>query len=399
MMEMSRIMFVLSDEFHVSMDKSKEHLSKMIYEEKIDLVVIVAFPDILNYIPDLKTYYKDNYGEDLNLNVLIIKDLNNMDYVFERFKYKINEFPNSDITINYTNGSNKLSAIGIIIARLYGLKIQDKFEIEDTAKLSEFNVVDERNSGSIMYIIKKLFNNYSYNIAKELLEENYSVLNVVEQRFSGIIDLYYRWDSFDYIFKDYGYLIDFFTNLESLPENIKALEILSDNNNKLFNSYKIADLINNAGRRIEENRYDDAVIRLYKTLELISEVELYEKYGIKKNDVHINELRELNIDKQSLKTIIDRLDYKYPKYNISLKSSFFLLQKLYDDVGKHYYYNKNQYQQLFQKRNISILVHGSYTYNVVEVNQMYELVVSMAKKYDKDMDKYLEATKFPKFKI
>lgn len=399
MMEMSRIMFVLSDEFHVSMDKSKEHLSKMIYEEKIDLVVIVAFPDILNYIPDLKTYYKDNYGEDLNLNVLIIKDLNNMDYVFERFKYKINEFPNSDITINYTNGSNKLSAIGIIIARLYGLKIQDKFEIEDTAKLSEFNVVDERNSGSIMYIIKKLFNNYSYNIAKELLEENYSVLNVVEQRFSGIIDLYYRWDSFDYIFKDYGYLIDFFTNLESLPENIKALEILSDNNNKLFNSYKIADLINNAGRRIEENRYDDAVIRLYKTLELISEVELYEKYGIKKNDVHINELRELNIDKQSLKTIIDRLDYKYPKYNISLKSSFFLLQKLYDDVGKHYYYNKNQYQQLFQKRNISILVHGNYTYNVVEVNQMYELVVSMAKKYDKDMDKYLEATKFPKFKI
>jgi len=396
---MSRIMFVLSDEFHVSMDKSKEHLSKMIYEEKIDLVVIVAFPDILNYIPDLKTYYKDNYGEDLNLNVLIIKDLNNMDYVFERFKYKINEFPNSDITINYTNGSNKLSAIGIIIARLYGLKIQDKFEIEDTAKLSEFNVVDERNSGSIMYIIKKLFNNYSYNIAKELLEENYSVLNVVEQRFSGIIDLYYRWDSFDYIFKDYGYLIDFFTNLESLPENIKALEILSDNNNKLFNSYKIADLINNAGRRIEENRYDDAVIRLYKTLELISEVELYEKYGIKKNDVHINELRELNIDKQSLKTIIDRLDYKYPKYNISLKSSFFLLQKLYDDVGKHYYYNKNQYQQLFQKRNISILVHGNYTYNVVEVNQMYELVVSMAKKYDKDMDKYLEATKFPKFKI
>jgi len=396
---MSRIMFVLSDEFHVSMDKSKEHLSKMIYEEKIDLVVIVAFPDILNYIPDLKTYYKDNYGEDLNLNVLIIKDLNNMDYVFERFKYKINEFPNSDITINYTNGSNKLSAIGIIIARLYGLKIQDKFEIEDTAKLSEFNVVDERNSGSIMYIIKKLFNNYSYNIAKELLEENYSVLNVVEQRFSGIIDLYYRWDSFDYIFKDYGYLIDFFTNLESLPENIKALEILSDNNNKLFNSYKIADLINNAGRRIEENRYDDAVIRLYKTLELISEVELYEKYGIKKNDVHINELRELNIDKQSLKTIIDRLDYKYPKYNISLKSSFFLLQKLYDDVGKHYYYNKDQYQQLFQKRNISILVHGNYTYNVVEVNQMYELVVSMAKKYDKDMDKYLEATKFPKFKI
>lgn len=396
---MSKILFVLSDEFQIPIDKSKELLSKMVNDEKIDLVVIVAFPDILKAIPDLKTYYKNTYGKELNLNVLILKDLNDMDYVFERFKYKINEFPDSEITINYTNGSKKLSAIAIIIARLYGLKIQEKFEIEDTAKLSEFDVVEEKNNGSIMYIIKKLFNNYNFKIAKELLEENYSVLDMVEQRFSEIIDLYSKWDSFDYVYHDYGVLIDFFSNIDILPDNIKALRILSDKNNELFNSYKIADLINNSKRRIEEERYDDAIIRLYRTLELIAEVELYEKYGIKKNDVHINDLKELNIDKQSIQTIIDRLDYKYPKYNISLKSSFFLLQKLYDDVGKHYYHNKEQYQQLFQKRNISVLVHGDYTYNVVEVNQMHELIVSMAKKYDENMDKYLEATRFPKFKI
>lgn len=396
---MSKILFVLSDEFQIPIDKSTKVLSKIIYEDKIDLLVVVALPDILKEIPVLKDYYKNRYGEELNLNVLILKDLNDMDYVFERFKYKINEFPNSDIIINYTNGSKKLSAAAIIIARLYGFKIQDKFVIEDTSKLTEFNVVEENTSGSIMYIVKKLFNNYSFIIAKELLEENFNDLNMVEQRFSEIIDLYSKWDSFDYTYKDYNSLIDFFTNLEVLSDNINSLKILSDKNNDLFNSYKIADLINNSKRRIEEGKYDDAVIRLYRTLELIAEVELSEKYGIKKNDIHINDLKELNIDKKSIQTIIDRLDYKYPKYNISLKSSFFLLQKLYDDVGKHYYYNKNQYQQLFQKRNISILVHGNYTYNVVEVNQMYELIVSMAKKYDKNIDKYLEATKFPKFKI
>lgn len=396
---MSKVYFVLSDEFNIPIEQSKRQLCKRIYDEKIDLLVVVAFQDILKNVPDLKDYYKNTYDEDLNLNVLILKDINDMDYAFERFKYKINEFPNSEITINYTNGSKKLSAIAIIVAKLYGLKIQEKFEIEDTSKLTEFNVVEENTTGSIMYIIKKLFNNYNFIIAKELLEEHYSVLNMVEQRFSEIIDLYARWDSFDYIYKDYEALIDFFTNIETLSENIEALKILSDKDNELFNSYKIADLINNSKRRIEEKRYDDAVIRLYRTLELIAEVELYEKYGIKKNDVHINELRQLDIDKQSIQKIIDRLDYKYPKYNISLKSSFFLLQKLYDDVGKYYYYNKDQYQQLFQKRNISILVHGNYTYNVAEVNQMHELVVSMAKKYDENMDKYLEATKFPKFKI
>ena len=76
-----------------------------------------------------------------------------------------------------------------------------------------------------------------------------------------------------------------------------------------------------------------------------------------------------------------------------------MLQKLYDDVGKHYYYHKDEYQQVFQKRNISILVHGNYTYDLNEVKKTYDLVISMAKIYDKNMDKYLEYTKFPTFKI
>jgi hypothetical protein len=82
-----------------------------------------------------------------------------------------------------------------------------------------------------------------------------------------------------------------------------------------------------------------------------------------------------------------------------LTTSFFLLQKLYDDVGKHYYYNKGKYQQLFQKRNISVLVHGNYKYEISELEEMYELVVDIARIYNKDMDKYIEETKFPKFKI
>lgn len=231
------------------------------------------------------------------------------------------------------------------------------------------------------------------------MEENYSSLDVVEQMFTKIIDLYGKWDSFNYQYKDYDDLKDFFSNLEDLPNNLDALKILSDNNNKLFNSYKIADLLNNAERRMEERKYEDAIIRLYRTLELIAEAELLEKYGIKKNDVRINEIKQLDIEKTAIKTIIQRLDYKYPKYNLSLTSSFFLLQKLYDDVGKHYYYHKDEYQQVFQKRNISILVHGNYTYDLNEVKKTYDLVISMAKIYDKNMDKYLEYTKFPTFKI
>lgn len=396
---MSRVLFALSDEINIPINRAKELLSRRLYEDSIDLLVVVAFKDILDNVEDLKSYYKETYGTDLNLNVLILKDLDNLDYVFDRFKYKINEFPDSEIIINYTYGSSKLTAIAIIIARLYGLKIQNKLEINDTAKISKFNVVEEDNDSSIMYIIKKLFNSYDFRIAKDLLEEKYTSPGMIKQRFSEIIDLYLKWDSFEYVDGDYGELTEFFSNLNNLPNNVKSLKILSDNNNKLFNSYRIADLINNSKRRIEEKKYEDAIIRLYRTLELIAEVRLMEKYGIKKDDVHIDELKKLDIEKNAVQKIIDRLDYKYPKYNLSLTSSFFLLQKLYDDVGKHYYYNKDLYQQIFQKRNISVLVHGNYTYDVEEVKNMYEMVLSMAKIHDKNMEKYMEDTTFPKFKI
>lgn len=396
---MSRVLFALSDEINIPINRAKELLSRRLYEDSIDLLVVVAFKDILDNVEDLKSYYKETYGTDLNLNVLILKNLDNLDYVFDRFKYKINEFPDSEIIINYTYGSSKLTAIAIIIARLYGLKIQNKLEINDTAKISKFNVVEEDNDSSIMYIIKKLFNSYDFRIAKDLLEEKYTSPGMIKQRFSEIIDLYLKWDSFEYVDGDYGELTEFFSNLNNLPNNVKSLKILSDKNNKLFNSYRIADLINNSKRRIEEKKYEDAIIRLYRTLELIAEVRLMEKYGIKKDDVHIDELRKLDIEKNAVQKIIDRLDYKYPKYNLSLTSSFFLLQKLYDDVGKHYYYNKDLYQQIFQKRNISVLVHGNYTYDVEEVKNMYEMVLSMAKIHDKNMEKYMEDTTFPKFKI
>lgn len=396
---MSRVLFVLSDQISIPMEEAKEAVSQVIYDENVDVMVTVSSKEILKYTDDLKRYYKDKYSTDLNLHILIINELNDFDYVFERIDKKINEFLGSEILIDYTFGSNKLTTVAIIIAKLYGLKIRQRKQLEDTTKISRFDVVEEKNMGSIMYIIKKLFNNYDFVIAKELLEEKYTSPTVVKQMFSQIIELYLKWDSFEYVEGDYTNLIEFFNNLEQLPKNIESLKILTDKNNELFNTYRIADLINNSKRRIEEKKYDDAIIRLYRTLELIAEVELYEKYGIKKNDVHINELKKLNIEKKAIQTIIDRLDYKYPKYNLSLTSSFFLLQKLYDDVGKHYYHNKDSYQQLFQKRNISVLVHGSYTYDVEEVKMMYEMVLSMARIYNKNIEKYLKNLTFPKFNI
>lgn len=397
---MKKVLFALADSELVDEKASINYFCKIVHDEGYNVIVLIGTNKVLKYIPYVKNCYNKIYSDEIDLNVLILKNLDDTEYIFDRLKYKIKEFPDAEIVINYTNGSNKLTAVAMIIAKMYDLKIQDRQQMEDTGNIRKFKVVENKNTTkSVLYFVKKLFNNYDYNMAMEILEENYSSYNQIENNFRKIINLYNKWDSFVYENYDFDELIEFFTNLKSLEDNKKSMEILSDKNHELHNAYKIADFINNAKRRIEEEKYDDAIIRLYRTLELISEVELYEKYGIRKTDVHINELKELDIEEFALKNIIRRLDFKYPKYNIPLTTTFFLLQKLFDEVGTHYYFNKDKYQQLFQKRNISVLVHGNYKYNTEELMEMYDLVCSMAEIYNKDMQKYIDATTFPKFKI
>ena len=397
---MSKIFFALADELTMSIEKNTEYLCKWVHQEQYDRVVLVGDKKTLEYIKIIREHYYQVYHSDIKLNVLIINNLENLDYIFERFKYKIREFPNSEIIINYTNGSSKLTAVAFIIARMYGLKMQEKLSIEDISEIKEFKVVEKENTeGSAMYFVKKLFNNYDYHMALEIIQENYSSRDKVGNHFIKLINIYQKWDSFEYEKYDFDDVINYFSNIDILNDNKEAIDILIDKNNESHNAYRIADLINNAERRIQEGRYEDAIIRFYRTLEILAEARLYEKYAIRKTDVHIQDLKNLDIEKSALDKIIKRLNFKYPKYTMHLTSAFFLLQKLFDEVGTYYYHNKDKYQQLFQKRNMSILVHGNIKYDSDEIMEMNELVISMARVYDKNIDNYIQKTKFPIFNV
>ncbi len=51
------------------------------------------------------------------------------------------------------------------------------------------------------------------------------------------------------------------------------------------------------------------------------------------------------------------------------------------------------------KRNNSILAHGLESQSKEDFDNFLELVVELAKKLDKDMNKFLKQTRFPKFDI
>ncbi|RME25747.1 MAG: TIGR02710 family CRISPR-associated protein, partial [Candidatus Zixiibacteriota bacterium] len=66
--------------------------------------------------------------------------------------------------------------------------------------------------------------------------------------------------------------------LASVRENVAYLDTLSSPSH-LYSLDRAVDLCANAHRRIEEDKYDDAVARLYRALEMIAQARFVERFG------------------------------------------------------------------------------------------------------------------------
>jgi CRISPR-associated protein (TIGR02710 family) len=116
----------------------------------------------------------------------------------------------------------------------------------------------------------------------------------------------------------------------------------------------VQDLILNAERRAEQQRYDDAVGRLYRALELLVQIRLLKTYEIKTGDIDIIKLPENLRDEYEKKRSPGR-----GKIQIALRSSYELLTKLPDDpIGKIYQEHSNKIINVLEVRNNSLFAHG-----------------------------------------
>jgi CRISPR-associated protein (TIGR02710 family) len=132
-------------------------------------------------------------------------------------------------------------------------------------------------------------------------------------------------------------------------------EKFDSNNGTEGHGYEIVqDLILNAERRAEQQRYDDAVGRLYRALELLAQIRLLKAYGIKTGDIDLEKLPE------NLRTEYEKK--RSPgkgKIQIASRSSYELLTKLSDDpIGKIYLENANKIINALEVRNNSLFAHG-----------------------------------------
>lgn len=141
---------------------------------------------------------------------------------------------------------------------------------------------------------------------------------------------------------------------KQLEDNIEFLErVLEGGKPSVLHFY---DLMANARRRAElERKFDDAVARVYRAMELLAQVELKVTFGVDTSNVNTEAIPE-GLMREYTRKYRDERD---GKIKIGLYASYSLLKELGAELGRNFFsvYEK-ELRPVLDIRNSSILAHG-----------------------------------------
>lgn len=383
-----------------------------------------------------------------------LKELNNEQSLEESFS-KSREIISSlkkdyDVHVDFTGGTKPMVA-GLVLAAIgeeckysyvgstKGREGRDKDGVGVVVSGFE-EIISQKDPYDLYAVVEfnrgmDFFNKYQFTAAKsnfiaasEKLEDEH--LRELANLYVDLVELYDVWDKFNVKINKKtlnNYLDNKFLKRVNSSENLKNTinvehsDFLKqiENNFEFLKlkcgtfkveklKYYLSDLLNNALRRIEEGKYDDAVARLYRATELIAQIGLADKKFI-----HLGRLESQQIFLIDLKAIekcgnesainyVKSLnEYLYRKkedvVGIPLRKSFTLLDKLNCDYATDYL-NDSEFSKKLSNRNNSILAHGLNPISKEDAENLFEDVLKYSIKIFPEIEKYMEMAKFPKFK-
>lgn len=122
-----------------------------------------------------------------------------------------------------------------------------------------------------------------------------------------------------------------------------------------YSGFLLADLLVNAERRATEGKYDDAVARLYRAVELIAQL-LLSKRGIDTSNVEVERLP------QNLKERYESMRNPKGVIEIAQAKAYELLEDLGMDIGRKFRENKALRNQGRSRRGYGL--HQRYSFSI-----------------------------------
>lgn len=347
---------------------------------------------------------------------VLINNVDSFSDYFSAFKSKIQELDETyEIIIDYTSGTKTMTMSAAFASMVFGKKLifvtgkREKGSVvkgtEKIASQNLFLVYDEL----MLSKIKELFNINRFEAGKSLLSDIVDE-NTDKEIYSRLFDIYNYFDSVDYE-NAYNLFDNEFNNIliKKWPElkndfiqNKIALQtiIQKENPEKGFREHKnrcyfiLASLLNNARRRCEEHKYDDAIARLYRALELIAQIRLKKQYKLNSSNIDLDILKNRNVDENYIEKLENLKDIK-GRIRLSLYQDYELLNFLNDDLGNYFEENYGEISNCIEFRNKSILAHGLNNQSLDDYKRFEKLVFNIASILTTDLEIYLNHTKFP----
>jgi len=213
---------------------------------------------------------------------------------------------------------------------------------------------------------------------------------------SGISEAYREWDKFDHksAYRNLQKSVNELTVYAECSGDISAVELTNavacnldfldsfkqaSLEYKETCSYHVLDLLSNSLRRAKENKYDDAIARLYRTLEMIAQERLWTGYKLNASNIPLE-------NKIVIKALLSMNPWFKEKHirgdsaslELSLYSDYEFLKALGDELGVQYFIREKEIRQVLDARNHSILAHGSRILDKNDFDRMWKLVMDFS---------------------
>jgi hypothetical protein len=333
---------------------------------------------------------------------ILLDAIDDFNRTFQQMEQVFLEVKNEDVWVDYTSGTKTMTSCAVVLSVLYHLNItlvggtRDERSVvkegtENNIKQNLYSVYDKLLLDKVIEHI----NSFQFTQAASILTQIKAI--ELEQRkfYDSIIKGLNAWDKFQHN--------DAFNALKGIPKGQLATLHLDDTfgflgkmTNPKFpyvNFLLIADLLNNAERRLLEGRYDDAVGRLYRCIEMIGQTGL-KNHNLDSDKLKISDLATLISANHPLLT-----DLKKKEVNgllkVALEDDFRILDALDDPLGKEYL-NDKKVHSLLSKRNYSILAHGFDPIMKEDAESLLNVVIHYADCQNPEMIGFRKSAQFPK---
>lgn len=362
-----RVVFICSEGSADSIEEVVNNVSLADFDRERDVVV-------------LQQRLKRNDG------IEVYNSLDRLDHVYhqtqELLKRLQDENPGSRISADYTGGT-KTMATGLALVSI------DNGDVELLLTTEQRNTGESAISGHSIPVpvlqgsihtqrllsgeLPLLLKRFDYAAARgavsrvRLLKSQTDITASQLRDLDSILEAFDAWDRFDhvkalYILEDKAAEPSLKGYLLGLKRIIGSRQLLDQNADiQVSKSIKghgleiVEDLLLNAERRAHQKRYDDAVGRVYRAIELTAQVQLMRDYGLRTGNLEIAKLPE-NLQ-QKYTELHQNIGPSDP-LQLALRASYELLLDLGNDLGLHWKDNKNLILNQLKYRNNSLFAHG-----------------------------------------